>query len=454
MNYTLTKESGFVTTVVIGAGHAGLAVSRCLSERLIDHVVLERGEVANSWRKERWDSLRLLTPNWQNDLPGYPYPGNDPDGFMELPEIVSFISHYAELVSAPVITHTTVTSVTRYSTGYRILTKRGEWRCSTLVIASGACNVASILRLADQLPPNVQSLTPLTYRRPEQLAPGGVLIVGASATGLQFAEEIQRSGRPVTLSVGEHVRLPRLYRERDIHWWMDRAGVLDQRIEDQDDLQRARRVPSPQLIGSPERRTLDLNVLQAAGIGIVGRLAGLRDESALFSGSLRNCCAMADLKLDRLLKMLDIWATHADLDGTVGQSERPSPTKVPERPRLKLDLTGGNLSTVIWATGYRPDYRWLQLPVLDRKGALLHDQGVVGGLDSDTPGLYVMGLSFMRRRKSGFIYGARNDAYDITALLKNYLDKIHRHHPRTCHGSKAVTTTTTNADVPQSGFSC
>ena len=190
--------------------------SRFLTERSIDHVVLERGEIANSWRKERWDSLRLLTPNWQTRLPGHRYEGDDPDGFMSVAEVVGFVQRYAALSALPVRTNTTVTSVRPDDYGYEIVTDQGVLGCRTLVIASGACNLPSVPALRDAVPASILNVTTHDYRNPQQLPEGGVLVVGASATGVQLADELQRSGRRVILSVGEHVRLPRTYRGRDI----------------------------------------------------------------------------------------------------------------------------------------------------------------------------------------------------------------------------------------------
>src|SRR6185436_14790769 len=215
------------TTVVIGAGHAGLAMSHCLTARSIDHVVLERGEVANSWKTERWDSLRLLTPNWQSRLPGFGYEGDNPDGFRTMPETIRFIERYAASFSAPVHAHTNVTSVQTQDGGYRVVTDRGTWDARTVVLATGACNLPAVPPLAAALPPYIRTLSSRDYRNPDQIEPGGVLVVGASASGTQIGEELQRSGRPVTLAVGEHIRAPRTYRGRDIKWWMDAAGVLN-----------------------------------------------------------------------------------------------------------------------------------------------------------------------------------------------------------------------------------
>ena len=378
--------------------------------------MLDRGEVANSWRRERWDSLRLLTPNWQSRLPGYRYEGADPDGFMTMADVIAFISRFAAVAAAPVRTHTTVTSVKPTDGGYDVSTTHGGFHCRSLVLASGACNVPNVPALQRSVPPSIECLTPFDYRNPNQLAEGGVLVVGASATGVQLADEIQRSGRRVTLSVGEHVRLPRTYRGRDVLWWMDVSGVWNQRYDEIEDLTRARRLPSPQLVGTPERTTLDLNVLSAAGVELVGRLAAIRDGRALFSGGLRNQFALADLKMDRLLDTFDEWArTHAR-DGDVAPPERFEPTRVPPSSRLDLELTSGEIRTIIWATGFRPDYGWLHVPVLDRKGHLRHDGGVV-----DAPGLYAIGLPVLRRRKSTFIHGAEDDARDVIEHLAGYL---------------------------------
>ncbi len=377
--------------------------------------MLERGEVANSWRRERWDSLRLLTPNWQSRLPGFHYDGADPYGFMSSREVVDFISRFAAASGAPVRTQTAVTSVAPGGGGYVVATSNGELHCRALVVASGACNAASVPASREALPASIESVTALDYRNPSQLPGGGVLVVGASATGVQLADEIQRSGRQVTLSVGEHVRLPRLYRGRDVLWWMDASGVWNQRYDEIDDLTRARGLPSPQLVGTPERISLDLNTLAAAGVEIVGRLSMIRDGRALFSGGLRNQCALADLKMTRLLDTFDEWAGGRDVDA--GPPERPEPTAVPDSSRLWIDLARGEIRSVVWATGFKPDYSWLHVPVVDHKGRLRHDGGVV-----DAPGLYAIGLPVLRRRKSTFIHGAEDDARDIVSHLAAYLE--------------------------------
>jgi len=391
-------------------------MSRCLTDRSIDHVVIERGEVANTWKTERWDSLRLLTPNWQSRLPGGGYEGADPDGFRTMPETIRFIETYAEAISAPVQTHTTVTAVRGTVDGYEVVTDRGTWRCRTVVIATGPCNIPNVPAVSQAVPAGIQMLTPREYRNPAQLEEGGVLVVGAAATGAQIAEEIHRSGRPVTLAVGEHIRVPRTYRGRDIKWWMDKAGIMDEFYQEVDNVDRVRTVPSLQLVGSDDRRNLDLNRLSDLGVQLVGRLAGINDGRAQFSGSLPNQCAMSDLKMNRLLDRIDEWATENDLDGVVEPSHRFEPTRVDSSPPLGMDLSNGQIRTILWATGYRPDYSWLDIPVLDRKGRIRHDGGVV-----ESPGAYLLGLPFLRRRKSSLIDGAGDDARFLSDHLVRYL---------------------------------
>jgi putative flavoprotein involved in K+ transport len=336
---------------------------------------------------------------------------------MSAADVAGFIARYAARVNAPVVAQTTVLRVTPADGGYRVHTDRGDWSCRAVVLANGACARPAVPRLADDVPASVAQCTPQSYRRPADLAPGGVLVVGASATGLQLALEIRQSGRPVLLATGEHVRMPRLYRGRVIQWWLLASGVLDQRIEEMDDPLRARRLPSPQLVGSAARTTLDLNAVQQHGVEVCGRLAGIRGSRALFSGSLHNVCALADLKMNRLLDGFDAWAREQGLDREVGDVERYAPTGVAASPRLGVDLAS-EVHTIVWATGYRPDYGWLDVPVFDRKGHQRHDRGIV-----DAPGLYALGLPFLRRRKSSFIHGAEDDVREIAAHLFGHLDR-------------------------------
>jgi putative flavoprotein involved in K+ transport len=349
-------------------------------------------------------------------LPGYAYRGDDPDGYLSATDVVELIEGYAKESAAPVRANTTVMSVRQADGGYLVRTDQDLWHARSVVLAAGASTIAKVPALQGSVPADITTLTPADYRNPSQLPDGGVLVVGASASGVQIANELHRSGRHVTLAVGEHVRMPRTYRGKDILWWMDVAGLLDERYDQIADLARARNLPSMQLIGSPERTTVDLNALSQLGVQLVGRLAGIRDGMAQFSGSLPNMVALADLKLGRLLDTIDAWAARAGLDGT-GAPERFAPTVIPAAAPLTLDLHSGAIRTILWATGFRPDLSWLDVGVFDRKGRVRHDGGVTA-----SPGLYLIGMPFLRRRKSTLIDGAAADAADLSGHLARYLD--------------------------------
>ena len=397
--------------VVVGAGPAGLATSQSLTSRGVDHVLLERGEVANSWRTDRWDSLRLLTPNWMNRLPG-DGEVDDRHGYMTATTLVDSLDRYRRVVDAPVVEHTAVTAVRRRSHGFTVDTDQGPWRCRAVVVASGAAGTPHIPAVARELPPTIQQLSALAYRHPDQLVRGEVLVVGASASGVQIADELQRAGRNVTLAVGDHVRLPRTYRGRDIYWWLHAIGLLDERYDAVDDLARARRLPSPQVIGTPSRRPVDLNALHAIGVEITGRLAGISASRAQFSGSLANLTASGDLKLNRLLDRIDRHvATHDDRH--VDPPDRPEPTDLPSAGN---EIPLARFGSVVWATGYRPHHPWLDPALLDGRGRIRHEGGVM-----QAAGMYVLGMPLTRRRSSAFIYGIAADARELTDQLVRHL---------------------------------
>jgi putative flavoprotein involved in K+ transport len=402
--------------VVIGGGQAGLAMSRCLSLYGIGHVVLERGRVGERWRSERWDSLRLLSPNWHTRLPGFRYDGPDPDGFMRIGELVGLLERYARTIDAPVEEQTTVLDVVATGSGYRVATDRGSFAARSVVIATGHCDVPYVPPVAAGLAGDVVQLVPSRYRRPSQLPPGGVLVVGASASGVQLAAEIHASGRPVTLAAGRHNRLPRTYRGRDIVWWLDAMGIFDETADDVVDLERARSQPSLQLVGSPDRQTLDLPALERRGVRLAGRLQSIEGARVRFADDLVAHTAAADARLARLIQRIDAFAAENALDGEVGPREPFEPFLWPTPAPAELDLRQAGIGSVVWATGYRREYPWLRVPVLDARGEIRHAGGVTAA-----PGLYVLGLYLLRRRKSSFIDGVGQDAMELAAHLAGHL---------------------------------
>jgi putative flavoprotein involved in K+ transport len=394
-----------IDTLIIGAGQAGLAMSRCLTDAGVEHVLLERGQVGERWRSERWDSLRLLTPRWQSGLPGWSYDGPDPDGFMHRDEVVSFLEGYASSFIAPVHTGVTVTGVTPRPGGFRVATDAGDWLAANVVIATGQCAVPLVPGAAAGLSPAVEQVVPTRYRNPDQLRDGGVLVVGASATGIQLAAEIHDSGRPVTLAVGQHTRLPRRYRGRDILWWLDRMGVLDQRAHEVPDLEASRGQPSLQLVGSDDHRTLDLGFLHEQGVRVVGRLQDVDGPGIRLADDLQETTAAADVKLARIRLRIDAFIERGGI--AAGPTEPLGTVRLPDPP-TRLDLDAEGIRTVVWATGFRPSYPWLRVPVLDQRGELRHAGGI-----TPWPGLYALGFPFLRRRSSTFIRGAGLDAVEL-----------------------------------------
>jgi putative flavoprotein involved in K+ transport len=392
----------YTDTVIIGAGQAGLAMSRCLTDAGRDHVVLERGRLAERWRTERWPSLRLFTPNWMTRLPGWSYRGSRPDAFMARDDLVAFLTGYADSFSAPVQEDTAVVAVGRQSGAYRVLTSQGAYTAANVVVATGAADLAHVPDLARGLSPAVHQVPANRYHGPASLPPGGVLVVGASATGVQLAEELHRSGRPVVLAAGRHTRVPRTYRGMDIMWWLDRIGAFDRTPDSMADLAAARREPSFQLAAG--HADLDLAVLADQGVQVTGRLQGADGRRLAFADDLGVTSADADRRLHHLLQRIDVHAAQHHLDSEVLPPGRSRRVRL-GRARTELDLRAAGISTVLWATGYRRAYPWLHVGVLDGAGEIRHTAGITAA-----PGLYVLGLRFQRSRRSSFIDGVADDA--------------------------------------------
>jgi putative flavoprotein involved in K+ transport len=393
-----------VDTVVIGAGQAGLAVSRHLTDHDIEHVVLERGRVANRWRSDGWDSLRLLTPNWMSRLPGWSYRGDDPDGFMSVAELIEYLQGYADSFAPPVITDTTVSSVRLADRGYRVRTDDGVWLARNVVIATGTCGSPSVPPMATRLTA-VHQLTPSTYRNPIELPDGGVLVVGASASGVQIAQELCRSGRRVVLSTGRHLRLPRSYRGLDIWWWLSQMGRLDEEAEPVTavDPEKGRGDLSAQLVGRAGE-DVDLGTLAAEGVVVAGRVVAASTHRVTLADDLEASTAAADRRLRRLLDSIDSYVARLGLESEVLDPPPYRPVTLPPAPRT-LNLAAERIATVIWATGYRSSYPWLHVPVLNAFGQLRQSRG-----RTPAPGLYCVGLRFGQRRNSSLLDGVRHDA--------------------------------------------
>jgi putative flavoprotein involved in K+ transport len=402
-----------IDTVVIGAGHAGLAVSRLLTAAGREHVVLDRGRVGERWRSARWDSLHLLTPSWVNRLPGW-HTAGDPDGFLSAGEFVGQLEKYAASFDAPVLTGTTVACLTTAPDGrYDVRTDHATWRARSVVVASGPHGQPVVPAWIDSA--RVRVITSDRYRNPRRLERGGVVVVGASASGVQIADELARSGRDVVLSVGRHSRVPRRYRGMDIFWWLESTGRLGRTIDQVADPRAARFEPSLQLVGRSRADEIasevDLAALQRLGVRLTGRLESLEGRTAEFGDQLAAVTADADRRMHGLLDSIDGYVDSVGLGREVLAPVRPTAVTVASSPS-RLDLRAEGIRTVVLATGFRPDTGWVELPIVEPDGTFRQTRGV-----TDAPGVYVVGQRFQHRRDSGFIGGARHDAHAVVHHL-------------------------------------
>lgn len=394
--------------VIVGAGQAGLALSHCLGQIGIDHAVLERGRIGERWRSQSWRSLTLLTPNWLNALPGSPYDGADADGFMGKDAFVESLEAYARRWQAPVECGVDVLSCRRNCDGFAIATSAGDRSAKAVVVATGHCDRPVVPYAPEGRP---QDMHASQYRSADALAGGGVLVVGASSSGVQIADELARAGRRVVLSVGKHTRLPRLWRGKDIFFWLREMGFMAQRLDDLANPESARRQPSLQLAGRPDKADVDLATLQALGVELTGRVRGIAGGAIAFAGDLAANMAAAEAKQARLLAEIDRFAGTA-------RPRRRAPVAAPSSFARRLSLTDGSIGTVIWATGHARSFDWLEPRALGADGEIEHQGGVTA-----VPGLYALGFRFLRKRDSNFIGGVGADAQAIAAEISLYLDR-------------------------------
>jgi putative flavoprotein involved in K+ transport len=392
-----------VQTLIIGAGQAGLAMSRLLTELDHEHVVLERGRIAERWRSERWESFRLLSPNWQTRLPGYSYRGPDPHGFMAGDEVVRFFDDYARSFRPDVHTGVSVTSAVPDGAEWRVRTRDGRTYCArNLVVATGYYDRPAIpAGLSATGMGDVHQVHTASYRSPEHLPSGPALVVGAGPSGQQVADELAASGRDVHLAVSRHRPLPRSYRGADIYAWFDRMGVLHRTVDSLPPGTDPTSAPSVVLSG--DREDMNVHRLAANGVSVVGRLTGVSGGRLRFADDLEQRVAEADAHAARARQVVDRYVEEHGLDAPAGSAGPAGTPAWARRARRSLPLR--DVSTVVWATGYARDYSWLPPRVFDAQGRPRHRRGV-----SPAPGLFFMGLPWQSRRNSSFIDGVAGDA--------------------------------------------
>jgi putative flavoprotein involved in K+ transport len=404
-----------IEVVVVGGGQAGLAMSYYLTAQGRPHLILEQERLVESWRTKRWDSLRKIAPNWTFRLPGFTYTGDDPDGFMSKDEVVAQLEDYARSFAAPVREGVRVTAVERDPTGTGFLVRTEDGACSAtqVVLATGALQRPHIPGGAAELPPGIAQVDPYTYRNPAALPPGAVLVVGSGESGCQIAEELVRAGRRLYLCVGRSWWLPRRYRGRDIAGWMRAVGWFERTV---DELPRGSRTgqANPQLTGGDGGHDLSAHTLAREGVQLLGRLQDVRAGTAVLSGDLAANLAWGDEQARTWLQAID---DHIQ-EQAVAASEETWPDDLRTRGDLvqdaprELDLAKAGVTAVIWATGYRPDFRWVGLPFLDAEGYPVQRRGVTA-----IPGLYVLGLDWLHSAKSGLFAGVGEDAAYLAAQI-------------------------------------
>lgn len=399
-----------VQTLIVGAGQAGLAISQRLTTLGQEHLLLDRGNVAERWRSERWDSFTLLSPNWQTRLPGFRYSGSDPAGFMTRDQVVRFLSRYARSFDAPVHTGVTVTGVNPAAPGWIVRTDVGRYHAANVVVATGHYDRPSVPAMAADLPPDVHQLHTSAYRNAGQLPSGAVLVVGAGPSGQQIADELACAGREVYIAVGHHRPLPRRYRGQDVYWWMDRMGMLDRTVDSLREPTSTRHAPSAVLAG--EERDLNLHRLVEHGVVPTGRLSAIDRGHVHFDDDLPARLAEADLNVRRLRDAVDAYTEQHGVDAPAEDNSPPSPATWAHRAPRTLELARAGVTTVIWATGYGRDYSWITAPVFDAEGEPVQRRGVTAA-----SGLFFLGLRWLYRRKSNFIDGVGDDATYLADVI-------------------------------------
>ena len=389
-----------VNVAIIGGGQAGLATSWYLTQAKVDHVVLESGRVAETWRSRRWDSFCLVTPNQFIHLPGAKYDGPDPDGFMPLAEIVDYFQLWADSFDAPVGGNSTVTKLEADGAGFLLTLSSGTIKARTVVVATGAYQRAHRPAGAESLPRDVVQLLAEEFTNPAALPPGAVLVVGSGQTGCQLAEELHESGRKVFLACGRCFWVPRRMEGHDAVWWMADSGFMD-RTPDKLPSPEARLLGNPQATGHDGGRDLNYRVLHDKGVELLGRYAGADGSKLRFGDDLAASVDFGDARLTDFLKFIE---ASCAAKGTIAPSyQMPPPLRI--KTRTQLDIARDHIGAVIWTSGYRPDYGWVKFPVFDGMG---FPQQVDGR--SAVPGLYFMGVHWMRKNKSPILYGVGEDA--------------------------------------------
>jgi len=405
--------------VIVGAGQAGLAASACLSQHNIDNIVLEKFEIGASWRRQRWESFCLVTPNWTVRLPGEFYNGADPDGFMLGTEFVTYLENYAGRFTLPVQQKTNVQSAKLENSRWVVETSSGPVRAQALIVATSTYQTPSVPAFATRIDPRILSLSAASYRVPDRLPNGRVLVVGSAQSGAQIVEDLLTGGREVLLSVSRAGRVPRRYRGYDAIEWQDMMGFLDRPASALDDL-RKRFGGEPHMTGRDGGHTVSLQHFHNQGVRLIGRVCDADKSTLWLEQDLRKNIVGADRFAAGFAEDVGAYISNTGLDAP---SHEPEPDHAPiSRPERfaepsRLDLAAERISTIIWATGFKFNFSWIAADVFDSFGYPITKCG-----ETTAPGLYFLGLNYLNSRKSGIIYGISEDATHVADRIRVFLN--------------------------------
>jgi putative flavoprotein involved in K+ transport len=393
------------SVIIVGGGQAGLSMSYCLKERGFDHIVFEKNRIGHSWRSKRWDSFCLVTPNWQCKLPGYHYPGDDPNGFMQKDEIVKYIEHYAKSFDPPVKEGVEVSKVrkSRSQDVFELTTSIGDYTADQVVIAAGSYHIPKLPKIAERLPEHIVQIHSSEYKNPQSLPGKSVLVVGTGQSGCQIAEDLHLAGKKVHLCVGSAPRSPRRYRGKDVVDWLDQMGYYDLSIDEHPQKEKARSNTNHYVTGRDGGREIDLRKFSLEGMQLYGRLKTISSSHLEFWDDLKQNLDRADAVANNIKKSIDAFLEKNQIEAPTEPTYKP--VWEPEEAVLKLDYEKANIGAVVWSTGYQPDFGWIEIPVFDGKGYPGHDRGVTG-----VQGLYFLGLPWLYTWGSGRFSGIARDA--------------------------------------------
>jgi putative flavoprotein involved in K+ transport len=413
-NSTRTRDGrNHKSVIVVGGGQAGLSMSYCLKKRRTDHVVFEANRVGHEWRTKRWDSFCLVTPNWQCALPGFPYPGPEPFGFMKKDEIVRYIEDYVASFDPPVLEGTRVSALRRTPAGlYECATTAGDFTADQVVVAIGGYHIPNIPRIAERFPAHIRQIHSSEYKSAAALPEGDVLVVGTGQSGCQIAEDLHLEGRRVHLCVGGAPRTARRYRGKDVVEWLDAMGYYSIPVHEHPLKERVRAKANHYVTGRDGGRDIDLRKFAVEGMRLYGRLSRIEGTTLQFGDDLKQNLDQADSVSDSIKDTIDRYIEAQRIDAPT--EARYKPVWEPEPALRALDLSAANIRSVVWSVGFRPDYRFVEVPVFDGKGYPSHQRGVTA-----VPGFYFLGLPWLHTWGSGRFSGVAQDAEYLAERIED-----------------------------------